>query len=211
MLEAVTSFFLTNITDAVAGASHPAIFVLMFLESALVPIPSEITMPFAGYLASQGKIGFWEVVFVGGTANLTGSLLVYWLGSWGQEYVHQWIRKYGKFLLITVHEVETAERWFRSHGEIIAFTSRLLPVVRTFISLPAGMSRMDIRKFAGYTLAGSLIWSAFLAYVGLILGKNWHSIDIYFKKFQFLITAIILVMAVWYIWSKIKIIKKQNR
>lgn len=211
MLEAVTSFFLTNITVAVAGASHPAIFVLMFLESALVPIPSEVTMPFAGYLASQGRIGFWEVVFVGGTANLTGSLLVYWLGSWGQEYVHQWVRKYGKFLLITVHEVETAERWFRSHGEIIAFSSRLLPVVRTFISLPAGMSRMDIRKFAGYTLAGSLIWSAFLAYIGLVLGKNWHSIDIYFKKFQFLIIAIILVMAVLYIWNKIKIIKEQNK
>lgn len=211
MIEQITSFFLTNITNAVASASHPAIFALMFLESALVPIPSEITMPFAGYLVSQGKIGFWEVVFVGGAANLTGSLFAYWLGSWGQEYVHKWVKKYGKFLLITVHEVETAEGWFRSHGEIIAFTSRLLPVVRTFISLPAGMSRMDIRKFAGYTLAGSLIWSAFLAYIGLTLGKNWHSIDIYFKKFQFLIVGTILILAVWYIWHKIKIIKDQNR
>lgn len=210
MLETVTNFFVQNITAAIESGSYPAIFILMTLESALIPIPSEITMPFAGFLVGLGKLNFWLVVAVGGLANLTGSLIAYWLGSWGREYVHHWTRRYGKFLLITVSEVERAERWFRSHGELVAFGSRLLPIVRTFISLPAGMSKMDIKKFSVYTLAGSLIWSAFLAYIGFVLGKNWHSIEIYFRKFQFLIIGIILALSVWYAWHKIEKIKKQK-
>lgn len=208
-MEHVSVFFLEIITSIVNDSPYPAIFVLMALESALIPIPSEITMPFAGYLVSQGKLDLWLVVFIGGIANLVGSLAAYWFGRWADESIHNIVRKWGKFILITVHEVELAEKWFRNYGELIAFGSRLLPIVRTFISLPAGMARMNVQKFSLYTLAGSLIWSAFLTYIGVIMGNNWHSLESYFRKFQYLIIAFFLSLAVWYIWHKIRRIRAQ--
>ncbi len=210
MLENLTAFFINSITQVVETHSHLAIFVLMTLESALIPLPSEITMPFAGFLASQGRINFWLVVLVGALANLAGSLITYWIGSRGRERVHLWVKSYGKYLLITVSEVETAERWFKSHGEAIAFFSRLLPVVRTFISLPAGMSGMNVKKFALYTFAGAFLWSAFLAYVGVVLGRNWHSLEPIFRRFQFMIVGILVALIVWYFWHKIKKIHAQE-
>lgn len=208
-MELLSQFFVTLITTVVNQAPYPAIFMLMALESALIPIPSEITMPFAGYLVSQGKLDFWLVVLVGGIANLAGSLAAYAFGKWADVRIHDIVRKYGKYLLMTVHEVEQSEKWFRKYGEMIAFGSRLLPIVRTFISLPAGMAKMNIKKFSAYTLAGSLLWSVFLTYIGIVLGNNWHSIEDIFRKFQYLIIAVFVLFAVWYLWHKIKKIRVQ--
>src|SRR5437870_3207425 len=115
------------ITNLVGEAGYGAIFILMLLESAFIPIPSEITMPFAGFLASQGKLNFWMVVLVGGIANLCGSLIVYYIGFYGKEKANAWAKRYGKYVLLNIHEVEKTEKWFKEHGEIIAFFSRLLP------------------------------------------------------------------------------------
>lgn len=198
-----------EITNSIATLGYPAIFVLMTLESALIPIPSEITMPFAGFLVGLGKLNFWIVVFIGALANLTGSLGAYALGFWGQEkFVKSLIKKYGKYLLITYDEVETAERWFRKRGELIAFGSRLLPVVRTFISLPAGFSQMNVVKFSIYSFAGALIWTMFLTYLGVILGENWNALEAYFRKFDIAIIIGSIVLVGIYIWYKIKKIKK---
>lgn len=197
------------ITNSISTVGYPAIFFLMAVESALIPIPSEITMPFAGFLVGLGRLNFWLVVFLGGLGNLAGSLAAYALGYWGQEtVVRRLIKKYGKYLLITCEEVDQAERWFRSHGELIAFGSRLLPVVRTFISLPAGISQMNVIRFSVYTLAGSLIWSTFLAYIGKILGSNWDVLEVYFRKFDVLIIGTFILLAVIYIWHKIRKLKK---
>lgn len=197
-----------EITNSISTLGYPAVFILMTLESALIPIPSEITMPFAGFLVGLGKLNFWVVVFIGAVANLTGSLGAYALGFWGQEkFVKNLIRKYGKFLLITYDEVETAEGWFRKRGELIAFGSRLLPVVRTFISLPAGFSQMNVVKFSLYTFAGALIWTTFLTYLGVILGENWNVLEVYFRKFDIAIVIGGIVLVGIYIWYKIKKIK----
>lgn len=198
-----------EITNSISTLGYPAVFILMTLESALIPIPSEITMPFAGFLVGLGKLNFWVVVFIGAVANLTGSLGAYALGFWGQEkFVKNLIRKYGKFLLITYDEVETAERWFRKRGELIAFSSRLLPVVRTFISLPAGFSQMNLFKFSIYSFAGALIWTTFLTYLGVILGENWQILEVYFRKFDIAIVIGGIVLVGIYIWYKIRKIRK---
>lgn len=210
MLESITSILAHNIITGIESASYLAIFIFMTLESAFVPIPSEITMPFAGFLVSQGKLNFWLVVMVGGFANLTGSLIVYFIGAKGQTKVHSWIKRYGKYLLISIDDVELGEKWFRSHGELVAFGSRLLPIVRTFISLPAGMARMNLKKFSIYSLAGALIWSAFLTYLGVFLGKNWNSLEHYFRQFQIVIIGIGALLIFLYVKHKIKKIKKQS-
>lgn len=193
------------IINFISQAGYPAIFGLMVLESALIPIPSEITMPFAGFLASQGKVDFWLVVLIGAAGNLTGSLIAFSLGFWGQEkYVKNLIGKYGKFLLISVGEVEKAQDWFKKRGELIAFGSRLMPVVRTFISLPAGFSRMNVFRFSLYTFAGAFLWSLFLAKIGATLGENWPVLEVYFRKFEVVVILLILLAIGGYAYRKMK-------
>lgn len=181
----------------------------MTLESALLPIPSEITMPFAGFLASQGVLNFWTVVLIGAFANLIGSLIAYALGFYLEEnIILGFIKKFGKFFLVTEHDYTRALSWFNKYGNPIAFFSRLLPGVRTFISLPAGLSEMNLAKFSIYTFMGSFIWSTFLTYVGFTLGKNWHSLGPYYRKFEFGIAALLGLLALYYINHKLRIIKK---
>jgi len=185
-----------------------AVFVLMTLESLLLPIPSEITMPFAGFLVSQGILNFWIVVLLGALANLVGSLIAYGVGYYLEEHVIlSFIRKFGKFVLVTEQDYVKAVSWLKKYGNPIAFLSRLLPGVRTFISLPAGLAEMNLLKFSIYTFAGSFLWSLFLTYVGFTLGKNWHSLQPYYRKFEFAIAGVILIGVVYYLNHKLKIIK----
>lgn len=201
----ITTFFVENLTFLIERYSYWAVFVLMTAESALIPIPSEVTMPFAGFLAGRGVINFWAAVFVGAFANLAGSLLAYWLGyAKGEQWTRFAIRKWGKWLLIKEKEFDIAKNWFQKYGQVVAFSSRLLPVVRTFISLPAGIAKMNLAVFSFFTLIGSFIWSAFLAYLGLKLGQNWLAIEPYFRKFQFLIVGLGLAAVVFYIWAHLK-------
>lgn len=177
----------------------------MTLESALIPIPSEVTMPFSGSLIAMGRFNFWLVVLTGTLGNLVGSLLAYWLGAWGQEaVVRKVIMKYGKYFLVSEHEYDQSERWFRRHGEPIVFFSRILPVLRTFISLPAGIAKMNLTKFCIYTTVGSFLWSVLLTYIGVILGHNWQSLEAYFRKFDIVIVILGMATVVWYVKGKIK-------
>jgi len=177
-----------------------AVFGLMTLESALIPIPSEVTMPFAGFLAGLGIMNFWLAIIVGAFGNLVGSLLAYALGYYkGEEWVRFAIKKWGKWLLMRESEYDRAKAWYLKYGHGITFASRLLPVVRTFISLPAGIARMEVVSFGAYTFIGSLLWSGVLAYVGLKLGQNWVAIEPFFRKFQFIIVGLFVLAVVWYV------------
>lgn len=191
------------IISIIESTGYLGIFILMTLESALIPLPSEITMPFSGFLVSQGTFDFWLVVLAGGIGNLAGSLIAYYLGFLLEESVlHVFVRRFGKFILLTMDDYEKGERWFRKHGELIAFTSRLLPAVRTFISLPAGVAEMNVVRFSIYTLVGSLLWSTFLTFIGVKLGENWHSISDYFHKFDLIIGIAFVAVVAFYIWHK---------
>lgn len=204
-MESITHIITDNLTGIIDTYGLLAVFVMMTLESALIPIPSEVTMPFAGFLAGRGVMDFWTVVTVGAFANLVGSLLAYWLGYLkGEEWTKVAIRKWGKWLLIKESEFDRAKEWFRNYGQWVVFGSRLLPVVRTFISLPAGIARMNVPLFSTLTFIGSFIWSAFLAYLGLKLGQNWVAIEPYFRRFQFLIIVIGVVAVFLYIRAHLR-------
>ncbi len=209
MLEQIIASIAHLIVQFISQTGYVGIFLLMTAESALIPIPSEITMPFAGFLAFQGKLNLAAIILVGALANLVGSLLAFALGWWGEEHlVRQLIKKYGKYLLISEHEYDRSEIWFRKYGEKIVFISRVLPIVRTFISFPAGIAEMNIVKFSLFTFFGSLIWSAFLAYIGVALGKNWNSIEVYYRKFEYLVIFAVIALAVYYLYHKWKKLRK---
>ena len=204
-METVTEFFVTNLTALISTYGLLAVFVLMTAESALIPIPSEITMPFAGFMAGMGVFDFWTAVAVGALGNLVGSLLAYWLGyAKGEDWVRFAIRRWGKWLLIREHEYDKSKAWYQKYGQGITFASRLLPIVRTFISLPAGIAKMNLPLFSALTFIGSFLWSAVLAYVGLKLGENWLSIEPYFRKFQFVIVGLGALAVGLYIYTHIK-------
>ena len=193
------------LTSIITSYGYLAVFVLMTAESALIPIPSEVTMTFAGFLCGIGVLNIWVAILIGTIGNLTGSLLAFWLGRrMGEEWIRIAIRKWGKWVLIHEKDFDTSLRWFEKYGQGITFGSRLLPIVRTFISLPAGISKMDAKKFAIYTFVGSFLWSGILAYLGLKLGQNWTTVEPFFRKFQFVIIGLFVMAAVAYIYKHLK-------
>lgn len=204
MLEQISSF----IIHLIQSTGYLGIFILMTLESALIPIPSEITMPFAGFLAAKGSLSFILVVLTGAIGNLIGSLVAYYVGFFLEENVIlDNIKKYGKFVLISEHDLAKANKWFGKYGDSIVFFSRLLPAVRTFISLPAGIFEMNIWKFSIYTFIGSLAWSLFLTYIGFYFQSRWNVLEQYFRKFDFIILGIIIILVAFYLNNKLKILK----
>lgn len=204
MIEVLSGF----IIHLIGSIGYLGIFVLMTLESALIPLPSEVTMPFSGFLVSKGEFSFVMVVLTGALGNLTGSLIAYGIGYFLPEsLILALVNKYGKFLLISQHEYDTSVKWLRKYGVSVAFFSRLLPGIRTFISLPAGLSKVNIWKFSIYTFLGSLIWSAFLTYIGVYMGREWNSIDKYYRKFEILIAVILIAAVLWYVNHKLKLFK----
>lgn len=197
----VTNF----LTSIISTYGYLAIFVFMTLESALIPIPSEITMVFGGFIAGRGVVDFWLIVFLGAIGNLVGSLMAYWLGwKMGEGWIRVAIRKWGKWILVHEKDFDTSLTWFHKYGQGVAFASRLLPIVRTFISLPAGIAKMNIPLFSLLTFIGSFIWSAVLAYLGLKLGQNWLAVEPYFRKFQFVIVGLGIAAVAFYIYSHLK-------
>src|SRR3990167_7825067 len=200
--------FATNlIIQFIENTGYCGVFILMTLESALIPIPSEITMPFAGFLVQRGELNLLLVILTGAFANLFGSLIAYGAGFYLEEHVIlKLLKKYGRYLLLSIGEYERSLKWLSKHGDAVAFFSRVLPGVRTFISLPAGLSEMNIFKFALYTFLGSLMWSGFLTYVGVYFGENWHALEPYFRKFQIAIVATFIFLALIYLNHKLEIL-----
>lgn len=207
MITTILVWLANLITEVISQTGYGGITFLMALESACIPIPSEIIMPFSGFLVFEGRFIFWQVVLWGAIGNLIGSIAAYLVGYYGGRPL---IEKYGKYLLISFHDLEKADQWFNKYGQSTVFFSRLLPVIRTFISLPAGISRMDFKKFSFYTLAGSLLWSFVLTYAGVIMGKNWTALEIYFRKFQWVIGGLIVLVIIWWIWRHISNLKNTS-
>jgi len=159
------------IVNVIGTYGYLAIFVLMTLESALIPIPSEVTMVFGGFLVARGDLDFVLVGLLGAVANLVGSWIAYYVGLvGGRPLVERW----GKYVFLRPHELDRAEAWWARRGDMAVFVGRLLPVVRTFISLPAGIARMPLGKFTFYTFLGCLPWSFALTWAGVLLGDNWE-------------------------------------
>ncbi len=200
IIELVSAFIVATISTL----GYAGIVLLMAIESACIPLPSEIIMPFSGYLVYTGQLNLWIVSIAGAFGCVLGSLLAYWVGMYGGRPM---IERYGRYLLISHHDIDLADRWFDRFGEVIVFASRLLPVIRTFIAFPAGVARMNLKKFVIYTFAGSLPWCLGLAYVGQKLGEQWDTnptLKTLFHRFDFVIGIAIVAAAVWWVWRHLK-------
>lgn len=201
------------VTGEIARYGYLAIFVLMLLESACIPIPSEVTMLFGGalvtapFLAPEQQLEFWLVVLAGTLGNLVGSWLAYWAGySGGRPLIDRW----GRYLLIRPHEVDRAHEWFERHGQAAVFFGRLLPVIRTFISLPAGVVRMRFGRFTVYTVLGCLPWVIALTWIGALLGERWDRAEAIIRPFAWVIAGALLVGLVWFVWNRIRQIRREE-
>ncbi|MBI4439295.1 DedA family protein [Candidatus Woesearchaeota archaeon] len=198
--------FLTElITGFISAVGYIGVFILMALESTATPVPSELVMPFAGYLASKGQFSLWTVTIVGALGCLFGSLVSYCAGRYlGIPF----IKKYGKYIFLTEADLNWTIEWFNKKGDKTIFISRFIPVVRHLISIPAGVGKMNIAKFSIYTFAGSFLWVYILAYAGYAAGENWEAVRDYTEKASLAILALLIIIAAWYAWRHIKHFRK---
>jgi membrane protein DedA with SNARE-associated domain len=205
----LVGYFSSFAINLIGSLGYWGVFIGMTLESACIPIPSEIIMPFSGFVVWQGNTNMTliGITLVGAFGNLIGSLIAYFVGFKGGRPL---LEKYGKYLLITKSKLELADRWFYKYGGKAVLISRLLPIIRTFISLPAGIARMDLKKFMVYTFIGSLPWSFLLGYIGTKLGPNWGVIQGYFHILDIIVEIGILGVIAYLIYKYVKIYKLKD-
>jgi len=198
--------FLNSLYGAVG---YIGVMLAMAIESAMIPLPSELILPYAGFLMSDPSQiepltgqpwNFWLVVIFATIGNTLGSLVAYAIGAYGGR---PFLERYGKYLLIRPHEIELADRFFQQHGAATVFIGRLLPIVRTFISFPAGVARMRLSTFIVYSTAGAFIWSALLVYAGTVLGEHWVDIRHALQPFDLAIAVGVVALVVGFIWWRL--------
>lgn len=173
-----------TVASVIEAAGYSGIAFLMALESTMVPLPSELVMPFAGFLAAEGRLNMWLVIFFSSVGSLAGSLVSYYIGKFGGIPL---VKNLGKYLLLDEGDLETSERWFSKYGEATIFICRFIPVIRHLISISAGVARMDVRKFCIYTIVGATIWNAILTYTGYLLRENWEVLHHYMRPVSIVI------------------------
>jgi len=185
----------------IAGLGYWGIGIGMAIESANIPLPSEVILPFGGFLVSQGRLSFWGAVMAGTVGGTIGSAVSSAVGLWGGR---PFLLRYGRYIFITEARLAQADRWFARYGDAAVFIARLLPVIRTFISFPAGIAGMHFGRFLLYTFLGSLPWCVFLTYLGVKLGENWRSLEMLFRRLDVLIVAAVLGVLLYFWWHKRK-------
>jgi membrane protein DedA with SNARE-associated domain len=202
MLEHVMSVLASAIVEVISAGGYLGIVVLMAIESACIPLPSEIIMPFAGYLVSTGRFTLIGAATAGALGCNVGSTIAYYVAaSGGRKAFERW----GSYVMVSHAEIDHAERFFARYGSITVFVGRLLPVIRTFIAFPAGLARMPMMKFQIYTFLGSWPWCFALAYIGFLLGQRWDSDPTFhtlFHQFDVLVVGLLVVGLAWFIWSR---------
>jgi len=191
----------------VAKFGYGGIFLTMALESAAIPIPSEVILPFGGFLASGGRLSFWFIILTATCANLVGAAAIYFVGFFGGRPV---LERYGKYVLISSENISKIDRWLGRYEAQVAFFSRLLPGVRTFSSLLIGAGKINFKKFVFYTLAGSFLWNLPLTYIGFVTGSHWNFLRPYFQRFELVILAAILVAIITFVFRQIHKLRKFN-
>ncbi len=201
ILEALGAF----IIGVISSLGYAGVALLMAIESCCIPLPSELIMPFAGSLVARGTFTLWGAGLAGAIGCVVGSVPAYYLGMYGGRPL---ILRYGRYVLLSPHDLDLADRAFARFGEAIVFFARLLPVIRTFIAFPAGVARMPMGKFLVYTFAGSLPWCLGLAYVGQKLGEHWDTLRPYFHRADAVIGALIVIGGVWWVRRHLKAMRE---
>lgn len=209
MISYLLGIISSAILFVISKIGYSGIFFLMFFQSFNIPIPSEITMPFSGYLASTGVFNFWLVVFLGTLGSFTGAFFSYKFASFlVQDKIRNkyWILK----VLMSEKNLSLSQKWFDKYGSLSIFFGRITPIISSFISFPAGLAKMNVFLFSILTLLGSFLWCWGLALAGLALGKNWNIIQPYFREFDYFIAALIVVFAGFWLARHFRIKSKNN-
>ena len=204
MNERILTLLVQFVTHVIEIGGYAGIVALMGIESACIPLPSEIIMPFAGFVVYQGHLSLFWAATAGAVGCNLGSVVAYWIGAKGGRPL---VERYGKWVLMSRHDLDRMTEFFNRHGSITVLLGRLLPVVRTFIAFPAGIARMPQLRFHIYTFAGSWPWCFGLAYVGMKLGEKWHTDPRFheaFHRFHLVVEIALVVGIVWFVWSHLK-------
>ena len=203
MIESFITALADVLTRVISDAGYAGIALLMAIESACIPLPSEIIMPFAGSLVASGRFSLVGVATAGEIGCNLGSTLAYAVGAWGGKPA---VERWGRYVLLTPEDLAWSERFFGRFGSATVFVARLLPVVRTFIALPAGIARMPMLRFQAYTFIGSWLWCLILAYVGQRLGQAWNAdptLRTLFHRFDLAIVAVLVAAAAFFLWHRL--------
>lgn len=202
MIGTVIEWIITELSKFVISTislmGYSGILLTMAIESACIPLPSEIIMPFSGYLVTTGQFTMLGVTLAGAVGNVLGSIVAYYAGVWGGR---PFVERYGRYFLVSHHDLDVADRWFAKYGEAAVFFGRMLPVVRTFISLPAGIAHMNFPRFVIFTFIGALPWCYLLAYIGVRMGEEWDNLRGYFHQFDVVIGIVIALAVGYFLWS----------
>ena len=198
LIEALIAELGSFVITMISKFGYTGILITMAIESACIPLPSEIIMPFSGYLVSTGQFSMLGVTMAGAIGNVLGSLVAYYVGVWGGR---PFVERYGQYFLVSRRDLEMADRWFLKYGEAAVLISRMLPVVRTFISLPAGIVRMNVPRFVLFSFIGAVPWCYFLAYIGLKLGERWDGLHEYFQHLDVVIGMVLVLGFICFLWS----------
>lgn len=207
LFHTLLEWLMAFIHQTITVLGYAGVALLMAIESANIPLPSEFIMPYAGFLAQQGKLNLHLAALSGAIGCVLGSAPSYWLGKAGGR---AFLLRYGKWLLLSEHDLIVAERWTDRYGDLTFFICRMLPVARTFISLPAGILHAHFWPFILYTFIGSLVWCYALTYVGVVFGENLEAFRAVWHKFDYAIIGILLVLGVWYVWRHVRHIREDQ-
>jgi membrane protein DedA with SNARE-associated domain len=210
MTERILPYLIHFVTQVIGSMGYAGIVALMGIESACVPLPSEIIMPFAGYLVYTGRFSLFWAATAGAIGCNVGSVLAYWIGAAGGRPL---VERYGRWVLMSHHDLDRMTRFFEKYGTITVLVGRLLPVVRTFIAFPAGVARMPQLRFHIYTFIGSWPWCFGLAYAGMKLGEKWHTdprFEQAFHRFHLVVELALVAGIVWFVWSHFNRFKKAD-
>lgn len=200
-MSAILSALTTFIIHVISALGYGGVFFLMTLHSAAIPVPSEVIMPFSGFLASTGRFNIYAVIITGTLGNLLGASIIYWLAMHGGREL---VEKYGKYVLISKHDITMTDKFFARFGTLAVFLGRCIPVVATFIAIPAGIARVKYRWFALSTVLGALVWNSFLGILGFQLGSHWLTLRSTFQKFDFTIVGAIIILIILWVWRHVK-------
>ena len=206
-MEFILEWLSSIIISIIDSTGYAGIFVLMALEGSFIPIPSEIILPFSGYLVFEGRFSLYLVAFLGALGNIAGTLFSYSISRYvGISFLH----KYGKYVFVTRGDIDFAQRLFEKYGAPIIFVTRLIPGIRGFVAIPAGVARMKIVPFVAYVFTGSFIYSLALTYVGVVAGENWDILEPYFHKFDWVVVTLLVIGVIWWIRRHISKMKNEK-
>lgn len=191
--------------NLVSNLGYPGIVLAMAAENLFPPIPSEVIMPLAGYLSTTGRFNFYLVIAAGVLGSLIGAVVLYYVGIWlGDQRLRKFLGHYGRFLMTGTRDLDAAEKWFNHHGEKSVFLCRMVPIVRSVISVPAGLVRMRLRRFMFLTSLGAFLWTTLETVAGAVLGKSWYLIGPWMKRFEFVVVGVFALLGGYYVFKKFK-------